>query len=202
MEGKKNPTSAAPRKARGGPKAVASSDAVAAKKAAAVPKASADKPDPTKYNEVVSAATIRDIRLVGAKLDFKPEAIDATSQEWNFDVTDQLDSWGCDNQRAQLSGVHSFIASLMVGKRKVLSVECRYLTNFRLTGVCDEDAGRHYVSRVGRMAAYPYFRATFATLTQQSGIALPPLPVLNDGPRWVNAPKPEASPSARRRKLV
>ena len=28
----------------------------------------------------------------------------------------------------------------------------------------------------------------FAALTQPSGIMLPPLPVMSDGPRWVNSP--------------
>jgi hypothetical protein len=151
------------------------------------------KPDPTTYNELVSRATLRDIRLVGSKLDFKPEATEAAGDGWEFERSDQLDSWSCDNERGTLSGIHSFTAALVVGKRKLLSLHCRYLTTYNLSDLCDEEAGRHYLARVGRLAAYPYFRATFATLTQQSGIMLPPLPTLSDGPRWVTPPKQAAS---------
>jgi hypothetical protein len=148
------------------------------------------KPDPANYNDVVSRASVRDIRLVGSKLDFKPEAVETAEDDWEFELTHQLDDWSCDNERGLLSGIHSFNASLVARRKKLLVVHCRYLTTYTLSNPCDGEAGRHFLLRVARLAAYPYFRATFATLTQQSGISLPPLPVLSDGPRWVTAPAP------------
>lgn len=50
-----------------------------------------------------------------------------------------------------------------------------------------------FLKRTGRFAAYPYFRGLFASLTQQSGLMLPPLPVISDGPRWVTSPSDVAS---------
>lgn len=161
---------------------------MAARKTPVVQSTPPAKPDPDTYNQVVARASVRDIRLVACRLDLKPEAVEAGGGEFEFAVTHQLDSWTCDNERGLLSGIHSFTAAMLKGRRKLLTVQCRYLTVYKLTDLCDEEAGRHFLARVGRLAAYPYFRGTFATLTQQSGIALPPLPVQSDGPRWVTPP--------------
>jgi len=149
------------------------------------------KPDPDQYNRVVSHATIRDIRLVAAKFDVKPAASDNARHEWTFEVSSDLNDWHCDNDKATLSGTFSYVAACVVGKKKLISVNCKYLTIYKLSDVCDEEAGRQFLNRVGKFAAYPYFRAMFASLTQQCGLALPPLPVISDGPRWVVAPSPE-----------
>lgn len=146
------------------------------------------KMDPAQYNRVVSHATIRDIRLIGTKFDLKPEAVEMTDRTWSFSLSDQLDDWTCDNQKGTLTGVYTYTATCMEGRRKLLSVTGRYLSTYKLSDLCDEEAGRQFLERVGRFAAYSYFRSMFATLTQQSGIMLPPLPVISDGPRWVNSP--------------
>lgn len=146
------------------------------------------KADAEKYNRLVSHATIRDIRLVGSKFDLKPEAVEANDRVWSFSLSDQLDDWTCDNEKETLSGLYSYTASCMEGRRKLISVTGRYLSTYNLSDLCDEEAGRRFLARVGRFSAYPYFRAMFATLTQQSGVMLPPLPVISDGPRWVNSP--------------
>lgn len=145
--------------------------------------------DAEKYNQVVSHATIRDIRLVGSKFDLKPDAVEANDRVWSFSLSDQLEDWTCDNEKGTLSGLYSYTASCVEGRRKLITVTGRYLSTYNLSNLCDEDAGRKFLARVGRFSAYPYFRAMFASLTQQSGVMLPPLPVISDGPRWVNSPE-------------
>ncbi|GHH16163.1 hypothetical protein GCM10008023_19850 [Sphingomonas glacialis] len=147
-----------------------------------------EKVAPEHFNQVVAHATIRDIRLIGTKFDMKPEAIEAAREIWAFQVSDDLDDWSCDNEKGTLSGTFSYTAACVVGRKKILSVTCRYLAIYRLSDICNEDAGKQFLARVGRFSAYPYFRAIFATLTQQSGMVLPPLPVIHDGPRWVTPP--------------
>lgn len=144
--------------------------------------------DPGQYNRVVSHATIREIRLISTKYDLKPDAVEIADRVWTFQRSQQLEDWNCDNEKGKLSGVYAYTASCIEGRRKLLSVTCRYLSIYHLSDLCDEDAGFQFLERVGRFAAYPYFRSIFATLTQQSGIMLPPLPVISDGPRWVNSP--------------
>ena len=146
------------------------------------------KIDPTAYNRIVSHATIRDIRLIGTKFDLKPEAVELADQVWEFKLSDRLDEWTCDNEKARLTGLYIYTASCMQGRNKLLTVECRYLSAYTLSDQCDAEASKEFLTRVGRFAAYPYFRSVFASLTQQSGIMLPPLPVISDGPRWVNSP--------------
>lgn len=147
------------------------------------------KVDPAKYNDLVSHATIRDIRLISSKFDLKANAVEMSDRAWSFNISDELEDWSCDNERGRLTGIFSYNASCVEGRRKLISVNCRFLCTYSLSNLCDEEAGRHFLARVGRFAAYPYFRTVFAVLTQQSGVMLPPLPVMSDGPRWVNSPK-------------
>ncbi len=144
--------------------------------------------DPGQYNRVVSHAKINDIRLIASRFDLKPEAVEMNDRIWTFGLADQLEDWSCDNAKGSLTGVYSYTASCLEGRRKLLTVTGRYLCTYALSDLCDEEAARQFLSRVGRFAAYPYFRSMFATLTQQSGLLLPPLPVISDGPRWVNSP--------------
>lgn len=154
------------------------------------------KVDPAQFNKVVSHATIREIRLVGTKFDLKPDAVELTGRVWSFNLSDRLEDWTCDNEKGELTGLYGYTASCLEGRRRLLSVTCRYLSTYRLSDLCDEEAGRQFLARVGRFAAYPYFRSVFATLTQQSGVMLPPLPVISDGPRWVNSPAEVAAREA------
>lgn len=152
--------------------------------------------EPERYNEVVAHATISDIQLIAAKFDLKPDAVEIARDTWTFQVSDELDDWACDNEKGVLSGTYIYSASCVLGRRRLLNVTCRYLSTFKLSGMCDQDASHHYLMRVGRFSAYPYFRSVFASLTQQSGITLPPLPIISDGPRWVT---PRKEPTKARR---
>lgn len=147
------------------------------------------KPDPENYNRVVSHATISGIRLVSSKFDLKPEAVEVNDRVWSFNLSDHLDDWTCDNEKGKLTGLYTYTASCVEGRSKLITATGRYLSTYKLSDLCNEEAAHHFLARVGRFAAYPYFRAMFASLTQQSGVMLPPLPVISDGPRWVNSPE-------------
>ena len=163
--------------------------------------AEAVKVDPRSYNEVVSHATIADVRLVATKFDLKPDVKIVGETSWEFKLSDQLEDWTCNNESGELSGIFTYTASCVDGRKKLLTITGRYVSVYNLSDLCDEEAGRQFLARVGRFAAYPYFRSMFATLTQQSGMLLPPLPVISDGPRWVNSPnnagKKQAAKSTR-----
>lgn len=152
------------------------------------PKKTDVKIDPENYNRVVSHATISDIRLISSKFDMRPEAVEMADRIWTFALSDQLEDWSCNNEKGELTGVYSYSASCLEGRKKLLAVTGRYLSSYALSDLCNEEAGRQFLVRVGRFAAYPYFRSIFAALTQQSGLLLPPLPVISDGPRWINSP--------------
>jgi hypothetical protein len=159
------------------------------------------KPDPEKYNRLVAHAKVQAIRLIGTRYDIKPTALSASRDRWDYKISHRLVDWHCDNDSLLLRGTWEYTASCVEGRRKLLTVVATYLVTYRLNAVCDEEAGRQFLERVGRFAAYPYFRGTFALLTQQSGIMLHPLPIISEQPRWVTPPDQtgkasEAIPSA------
>lgn len=157
------------------------------------------KPDPEKYNRLVAHAKIQTIRLLSSRFDLKPIALTASREDWDYNITHQLVDWHCDNESLTLSGTWVYTATCVQGRRKLLSVSAKYLTTYSLSAVCDEEAGHQFLERVSRFAAYPYFRGTFALLTQQCGVLLHPLPVISEQPRWVTPPPQGAErPKSRR----
>jgi len=159
-----------------------------------------EKPDPAEYNRLVAHARIQTIRLINARYDIKPIALSASREDWIYNVSYRLLDWHCDCDTLILTGTWEYIATCVEGRRKLLTVVAKYLVTYRLSAVCDADAGRQFLERVGRFAAYPYFRSTFAMLTQQSGIVLHPLPIISEQPRWVTPPAPEPSSAPPRRR--
>ncbi len=150
--------------------------------------ATSRKPDPATFNTVVAHAKIQSIRLVGTKLVIKPAALSTRRSAWKFEVSDELEDWHCDNEAQSLRGEFGYSAVCMHDRSRIITVKAQYLATFALSAACDDEAARHYLERVGRFMCYPYFRAIFATLTEQSGLQLPPLPIIADQPRLVQPP--------------
>lgn len=148
------------------------------------------KSDPAAYNRLVSHAKVQSIRLINSRYDLKPSALAGSREDWSYNVSYQLLDWHCDNEALMLSGTWEYTATCMQGRRKLLTVTAKYLVTYRLSAISDEAAGLSFMERVGKFAAYPYFRSTFAILTQQSAILLHPLPVISEQPRWVTPPEP------------
>ena len=67
----------------------------------------------------------------------------------------------------------------------------RYLVANTVSGSPTEEAALSFVRRVAGFAAYPYFRSHFAEVCSQSGIVLPPLPIMKEPKRQI--PKAEES---------
>jgi hypothetical protein len=147
------------------------------------------KPNPEAYNRLVAYAKIQAIRLVGTRFDIKPETLSTARDDLEYQISNQLIDWCCDNEAQVLNGTWEYTASCVVGRKKLLTITAKYLVTYRLSAICDEEAGHQFLERVGKFAAYPYFRGTFALLTQQSGVMLHPLPVISDQPRWVTPPE-------------
>ena len=132
------------------------------------------------YNAVVDAAELISVRLI--RSDFTADA-----DAYMHDKSGWKRGYGCEaqgvflNQKlSRLSG--SVVAEVICrsGGKRVLVVKCRYLLDYAITGDPSEEAAKAFFGRVGRFAAYPYFRSHFAELTSQAGLLLGPLPVLKD----------------------
>jgi hypothetical protein len=150
----------------------------------------AKKLDPSAYNRLVSMARLQNIRLIDTRYDMKPGALQGDRDSWAYRVSSRLIDWDCNNDDLLLSGTWDFSASCIFQKKQILKLSSKFLVTYRLSHVCEPDAGREFFERVGKFSAYPYFRSTFAMLTQQSGIVLHPLPVISEQPRWITPPAP------------
>ena len=148
-----------------------------------------DQVDAPAFNQVAAHARIAGIRLMSSRFDMKPEALDGYDEAWKLRQKHELVDWLCDNDENVLRGSFDFEASSLRDRKKLISLKGRYLCTYRLSDICDADAGMHFLERVGRFAAYPYFRSLFATVTQQAGLMIPPLPVIQEQPRWVQRPQ-------------
>ena len=156
------------------------------------------KLEPKEYNRLVAHAKVQSIRLISSKYDIKPNALGADREDWTYQVSYRLLDWHCNNEELLLSGTWEYTASCLKKNKKMLVVIARYLVTYRLNSVCDQEAGQQFFERVAKFAAYPYFRGTFAMLTQQSGIMLHPLPIISEQPRWVTPPvQTDANPESK-----
>lgn len=145
------------------------------------------KVDPKPFNQLVARASIKRIRLIGTKFDLRPSALSEDKERWSYRVSDNPGDWHLDCDAELLRGEFTYTAACTEGRNKPVSLVATYLATWAVKGECEEAAAQAYLARVGRFACYPYFRALFAILTEQSGLQLPPLPVISEGPRFIKA---------------
>lgn len=143
------------------------------------------KIDPAQFNAVVAHARLSGLRLVETRFDVRPGALSKDRQHWTYRVEDALSDWHLDCDSRLLRGQYAYSALCIEGRRRPVVLRASYLATYRLSGACEEDAALAYLRRVGRFSCYPYFRALFSILTEQSGLQLPPLPVIAEQPRLV-----------------
>lgn len=161
--------------------------------------------DPKPYNDLVAQARLIGLRLTGSKFDIKPQALSEQREQWKYRINDKLDEWTLDQENLRLRGLYSYEVSCGTGRRSSVTLSATYYATYKLSRECEEDAAFAYLQRVARYSCYPYFRALFAILTEQSGLLLPPLPVLYEEPRFVKAERkdadvtPEATAAPRRK---
>lgn len=143
--------------------------------------------DPEPFNDLVAHAKLQGLRLTGSRFDIKPHALGEGRERWAYRISDALQEWHLDCDALVLRGLYEYSAACVEGRRRPVTLTATYLATYRLSKSCDEDAALAYLQRIGRFSCYPYFRALFGILTEQSGLQLPPLPVMAEQPRLVKA---------------
>lgn len=138
--------------------------------------------DPKDYNALVAKARLRAITLAGSKFDLKQESASADRKAWRYDIADYLADCSFDAEGGLLHGLFSYQVRCLQGRRKLMSLEAFYRVTYTVSGETDAQSCELFMRKVGRFAAYPYFRSLFAALSSQSNIVLPPLPVISDQP--------------------
>lgn len=130
------------------------------------------------YNAVVAKAELGFIRLTDLSFSvhgsFVPKA-DAQDQR-SFDG--KMSEFFYAKEEGYAVG--TFKWQVKIKRDRKIAVKATATYEVLYTGVTDleEENVRRYVHRIGRVGAYPYFRALMAHLDLESGTRLPPLPVL------------------------
>lgn len=135
------------------------------------------------YNELVARAHLRNIRLTGNRFDLRPEALQLDPESWRHSIEGQVEECFLEPETGALYGIVAFGVSSRHARKRVLSATATYMVSYRIQGEGDAEACELFMDRVGKVAAYPYFRTLVATLVAGAGMNMPPLPIYSLAPR-------------------
>lgn len=141
--------------------------------------------DAKAYNEVISRTTLRGLWMMESRFDMKPLALEPSGAGLRHAVESAVEEVIIDED-GSLYGFVRFVASSRHKRQRVIHVSARFFVSYDVAGGCDQNAADLFIGRVGRLAAYPYFRALVASLVSQAGAQVPPLPIMSFLPRSIN----------------
>ena len=133
------------------------------------------------YNKVVEGATLRDIKLVATKFDVLPSFF-SDSEQVKLHLNNSVEDVQFDADGELVIGVLVYEVRAMLGRKRVLHCKGHFLVVYDVPKEVEEEPAKAFCARVGFFAAYPYFRALFATVSRFGGAELPVLPVIKSTP--------------------
>ncbi len=142
------------------------------------------------YDALISGARLLGIWMTESRFDMNPQALDAGALMSHSLRT--LPAEVTVEPGGTISGFIRFEAVSRHKRRRVIHATARYFVSYRIGDALDEATARLFVDRVGRLAAYPYFRALVSSLVAQAGAQVPTLPILTVSPHHVRSKDPEA----------
>ena len=149
------------------------------------------------YKKAVATAEMRNVRLIKSDFSMEGEGVSDDQKAWKRGYACDVAQTHFDAKRNLITGLVVADAWCRLARKKVISLKCRYIVAYDISGETDEAAAAQFVERVGKFAVYPYFRTHFSELTSQAGISLSPLPVLKEGARAI--PKAREVPAPPKR---
>lgn len=137
------------------------------------------------YNKVVAASELSDIKLMETKFSVEMEFYAVRDEEktgkrlltkrsFNNSITNPIYS----SDIGILAGKFNWDVTVRKGRKRLLTLNATYLIVYHKVPEVPQDAAFAFLTRVGRFATYPYFRALVASLTSYARADLPILPVL------------------------
>lgn len=145
--------------------------------------------DAKQYNDLVARAFLRSIKLTASNFELKPEAFEVHPDQWRKDISTEISQVSIEEGQQSISGFFTYEIVCRHRRKKIVSAAGVYLITFRIQGSYDTEIATLFLEKVGRVAAYPYFRSLVADLTSQAGVQLPPLPIISLAPRTVASAK-------------
>jgi hypothetical protein len=143
------------------------------------PKAENPPIAPAVYNAFVATAQLREIRLIKSEFTLRPGGLEE-QESWRYIHSCEINASDFDAESGLLMAFVSAEAYCLEKRKRVVSTKCRYLIIYTVDGEPEQAVVDAFSRRVARFAAYPYFRAHFAELMSQAGVAAPPLPIIKE----------------------
>ncbi|HET6523180.1 hypothetical protein [Sphingopyxis sp.] len=137
------------------------------------------------YNDMVGQTTLRGIWMTESRLDMKPAALDLDDTPLKHGMRVEREE-AVIQPDGTLYGFINFEVTARRGRQRMLRITARYFVSYHVEGSCDQYTADLFIDRVGRLAAYPYFRALTASLAGQAGLTIPPLPIISFRPRNIS----------------
>lgn len=134
------------------------------------------------YNALTGRATLRGIWMTESRFDMSPQALDFEEAPLSHSLRTHDVEVTLEDERV-IYGFVRFDAVSRRKRRRVINVSARYFVSYLVEGGCDQAMAELFMDRVGKLAAYPYFRALVASLTGQAGTQVPTLPIMTFQPR-------------------
>jgi hypothetical protein len=136
------------------------------------------------YNNAVGVANIEQVLLTESKFESKPEYFTADEGEKNFKKSDSIKSFSINDRGDFCASEIEYSVQIKRGNSILLRVEASYIVIFKFDTPVDEGVARKIVSRIGRYAAYPFFRQHVAQISWESGSDLPILPMIRQSHKF------------------
>jgi hypothetical protein len=153
------------------------------------------------YNNVVSAASLEAVRLVGTNFRISPEldsiypTAEAFSEGGGLGFGGELKNATLDDETGVAVGIFAWWIDVSHGDKQLLNLTAVYTVTYSGLKGREADAVRRFIDRVGRFAIYPYFRSLVSQFSWASEANLPILPILKEegqkAPAEVAPPAPE-----------
>jgi hypothetical protein len=143
----------------------------------------AAKPSYTRddYNAVAGAAQLAQIMLVSSAFEVKPnywrdKKEDPDKIKHNYDWDIRQYEYNA-KEGAALAHIE-FKIDVRSKRKNALNIRCAYLVVYAGIENMHPEAVEAFMRRIGRFAAYPYFRAHVSQLSWESNTGLPVLPTI------------------------
>lgn len=127
------------------------------------------------YNAVATAAQLEGINLLSSHFSIDAECL-ANQHQWKLSYGRKALSCHYSEEEQSVAAILQFHVIAKFGRKKALHCVADYGVFYQTPIGATKDAAMGFCRNVGTFAAYPYFRALFAQLVGEAGIALPPLP--------------------------
>lgn len=129
-------------------------------------------------NKVVAETVLEEIRMVSSAMHVAANyysAHDAPSLDLKLKDPVELSP---PNEKGGLAARYEWSVSGTHGDEVTLTISAVFIINFVIPIGSSPEAYERFITRLGKMGSYPYFRAHVSMMSDAASAGLPPLPII------------------------